>query len=158
MNVCVSSSSTREGIHKIFQEDHKPFILKCPWCTKKVKVAQPYPTLCDPMNCSSPGSSVHGTLQARILEWVAVPFSMASSQTRDQTQVSPIAGRFFTSWATREAQYTRKSAAKFKCWSWHVHECDFAGGHHSKSHFPSTWHRDMNLNYPMHLNMPIRKQ
>ena len=110
------------------------------------------------MDCSSPGCSVHGTLQARILEWVAVPFSMATSQPRDQTQVSPIAGRFFTSWAIREAQYTRKSAAKFKYRPWHMHECDFAGGHHSKFHFPSTLHRDMNSNYPMHLNMPIRTQ
>ena len=48
--------------------------------------------------------TVHGILQTRILEWVAVPFSKGSSQPRDQTQVSCIAGRFFTSWATREAQ------------------------------------------------------
>ena len=47
--------------------------------------------------------TVHGILQARILEWVAVPFSRGSSQSRDQTQVSQIAGRFFTSGATREA-------------------------------------------------------
>ena len=48
---------------------------------------------------------VHGIVQARILEWVAFPFSRdLSSQPRDQTQVSRIAGRFFTSWATREAQ------------------------------------------------------
>ena len=47
--------------------------------------------------------TVHGILQARILEWVAFPFSRGSSQPRDQTQVSRIAGRFFTSWATREA-------------------------------------------------------
>ena len=51
--------------------------------------------LCNPMNCSLPDSSVHGILQARILEWVAVPFSRGSSQPRDQTQVSCIAGRFF---------------------------------------------------------------
>ena len=49
--------------------------------------------------------TVHGILQARILEWVAFPFSRGSSQPRDQTQVSLIAGRFFTSWATREALY-----------------------------------------------------
>ena len=48
--------------------------------------------------------TVHGILQARILEWLAVPFSRGSSQPRDWTQVSRIAGRFFTSWATREAQ------------------------------------------------------
>ena len=47
---------------------------------------------------------VHGILQARILEWVAVPFSRGSSQPRDQTQVSHIAGGFFTTWAIREAQ------------------------------------------------------
>ena len=49
-----------------------------------------------PMSCSPPGSSVHGILQARILEWVAIPFSKASSPLRDQTQVSCITGRFFT--------------------------------------------------------------
>ena len=69
----------------------------------KVKVAQSCPTLCDPMDCSPPGSSIHGILQARILEWVAGPFSRGSSQPRDWTQVSHIAGRFFTIWATREA-------------------------------------------------------
>ena len=53
--------------------------------------------LCDPMEYR-----VHGILQARILEWVAFPFSRGSSQTRDQNQVSCIAGGFFTSWATRE--------------------------------------------------------
>ena len=59
---------------------------------------------CDPMDCSLPGSSVHGILQARVLEWVAISFSRGSSRPRDQTQVSRIAGRFFTLWATREAQ------------------------------------------------------
>ena len=62
----------------------------------KVKVTQSCPTLFNPMDCSLPGSSVHGILQARILEWVAVPFSRGSSQPRDRTQVSHIAGRFFT--------------------------------------------------------------
>ena len=57
-----------------------------------VKVAQLCPTLFDPMDYT-----VHGILQARILEWVAFPFSRGSSQSRDQTQVSYIAGRFFTS-------------------------------------------------------------
>ena len=55
--------------------------------------------LFDPMDCNPPGSSVHGILQARILEWVAIPFSRGSSQPRDWTQVSCIAGRFFTVWA-----------------------------------------------------------
>ena len=56
-----------------------------------VKVAQSCPTLCDPMDCIG-----HGILQTRILEWVAFPFARGSSQPRDQTQVSCIAGGFFT--------------------------------------------------------------
>ena len=58
------------------------------------------------MDCSPPSSSVYGILQARILEWVAIQFSRGSSQPRDWTQVSCIAGRFFTIWATRETLYT----------------------------------------------------
>ena len=65
----------------------------------KVKVAQPCPTLCNPMDYT-----VHGILQARILEWVAFPFSRGYSQPTDQTQVFYTAGGFFTSWVTREAQ------------------------------------------------------
>ena len=56
----------------------------------------------NPMDCSPPGSSVHGIYQARTLEWVVISFSRESSQSGDQTQVSPTAGRFFTIWATRE--------------------------------------------------------
>ena len=70
---------------------------------KKVKVTQCCSTLCDSMDCSLPGSSVHRISQARILESVNSRFSRGSSQTRDQTQVSWIAGRFFTVWATRKA-------------------------------------------------------
>ena len=65
----------------------------------EVKVAQSCPTLYNPMDYT-----VHGILQARILEYVAFPFSRGSSQPRDWTQVSHIAGGFFDSWATREAQ------------------------------------------------------
>ena len=57
----------------------------------------------DPMGCSPPSSSVHGILQARILEWIAISFSRGSSRPRDQTQVSHIAGRHFNLCATREA-------------------------------------------------------
>ena len=67
------------------------------WVT--MKVVHLCPTLWDPM-----GYTVHGILQARILEWVAFPFPKGSSQPRDWTQVSCIAGGFFTSWATRGAQ------------------------------------------------------
>ena len=61
------------------------------------------------MDCSPPGSSVHGILQERMLEWVSMPFSKGSSQSRDQMQVSHIAGGFFTVWAIREAPRPQKS-------------------------------------------------
>ena len=73
------------------------------WKKVKVLVAQSCLTLCTPMDCSSPGFSVHGVLLTTILEWVDIPISRRSSQPRDQTKVSCIAGRFFTRWATREA-------------------------------------------------------
>ena len=65
--------------------------------------------LCDPMDCSSPSSSIHGIFQARVLEWVAISFSRGSSWPRDRTQVSCIAGWRFTIWATREAHISSKS-------------------------------------------------
>ena len=67
-------------------------------CTR-AQLLQSCPTLCDPMDWGPPGSSVHGILQTRILEWVAMPCTRGSSQPRDQTHVfcvSCIAGRFFT--------------------------------------------------------------
>ena len=67
-----------------------------PMADSCVFVAQLCPTLCDPMDCNPPGSSVHEIFQARILEWVAISFSRGSSQPRDQTRVSCTAGRFFT--------------------------------------------------------------
>ena len=73
------------------------------------ETAQSCLTLCDTMDCSLPGPSVHGILQAILLEWIAIPFFRGSSQLRDQTQVSPIAGEFFTNWTTKEAQ---------EYWSW----------------------------------------
>ena len=84
-----------------------PVHLDCPYIAwlmkvKESEVAQSCPTLWDPMNCSLSGSSLHGILQARILEWVAISFSRGSSPPRDQTQVSRIAGKHFNLWATRE--------------------------------------------------------
>ena len=70
---------------------------------KKVK-SQSCLTLCDPVDCSLPVSSVHGIFQARVLEWVAISFSRGSSQPRDQTWVSHTAGRHFTIWATGSKQ------------------------------------------------------
>ena len=79
-------------------------LLTVPWLLEsESEVAQSCPILCDPMDCSLPGSSLHGILQARILEWVAISFSRGSSQLRYQTQVSCIAGRRFNLWATGEA-------------------------------------------------------
>ena len=75
----------------------------------EVKVAQSCPTLCDPMDYT-----VHGILQARILEWIGFPFSRGSSQPRDRTQVSCIAGGFFTNWAIREAPNQSR-------WQWSNH-------------------------------------
>ena len=66
------------------------------YLTSKVLVTQLCLTLCNSMDCSLTGSSVHGILQARTLEWVAIPFSRRSSWGRVRTQVSCIAGRFFT--------------------------------------------------------------
>ena len=65
-------------------------------------VAQSRPSLCDPMDCSLPGCSIHGILQARVLVWVAISFSRGSSWPRDQTRISCIAGRRFTLWAPME--------------------------------------------------------
>ena len=64
----------------------------------KVLVTQLCPTLCDPMDCSPPRSSVHGILQVRILEWIVISSSRESSKPRNRTQVSCITGRFFTIW------------------------------------------------------------
>ena len=80
------------------------FYLKCKCWWSEVKVTPSCLTLCDPMVYT-----VRGILQARILEWVAFSFSRESFQPRNQTEVSCIAGRFFTSWATKKAQR--------KCWS-----------------------------------------
>ena len=66
------------------------------------EVAQSCPTVCDPMDCKLPGSSIHGIFQARVLEWGAMAFSRGSSWPRDWTQVSHIVGRCFMVWATRE--------------------------------------------------------
>ena len=68
-----------------------------------------------PVDCSPPSSSVHGILQARILEWVAISFSRGSSQPRDQTQVSHIEGRCYNLWATREDPRYTKIRTKSLC-------------------------------------------
>ena len=82
-----------------------------PW-EVKVLVVQSCPTLLDPKDCSPPGSSVHGIPQARILERVAIPFCRGSFWPRDRTHVSCTAGRFFTTWASREALITEVFSGK----------------------------------------------
>ena len=74
----------------------------------KVLVAQLCLTFVTPKDCSPLGSSVHGISQARILEWVAIHFSRGSSRLRDWTEVSHIAGRFFTIWATTVLKWCSK--------------------------------------------------
>ena len=79
--------------------DAETFISWLQDCVCLCEVAQSCPTLCDPVDCSPPGSSVHGILQARILGWVAISFSRGSSQPRDRTWLSCIAGRRSILWA-----------------------------------------------------------
>ena len=72
-------------------------------------------THCDPVDCSPPGSSVHGISQARVLEWNAISFSRGSSWPRNRTQVSGIAGRCLTIWATREVSTSIKPGRQPDC-------------------------------------------
>ena len=76
-----------------------PLLFHCCACS----AAQFCPTLCDSLDCSPPGSFVHGISQARILEWVAISFSRVSSWSRNRTWVSCIGRRILYHWATREA-------------------------------------------------------
>ena len=80
---------------------------------KESKDAQLCLTLCDPMDCSPPGSSVRGIFQARVLEWVASSCSRGSSWPRDWTWVSCTVDRCFTIWTTREVQWSRKGYAYY---------------------------------------------
>ena len=94
--------------------DHLKISLVSIWFTSTSPVlhlvTQLCPTLCNPMDYSPPGSSI----QATILEWVAIPSSRGSSQPRDQSPLSCIAGGFFTIWDTREAQYISNAKQKIQ--------------------------------------------
>ena len=81
------------------------FLFQCRKVKSESKVAQLCLTLSGPMDCSLPGSSIHGISQARVLQWVAISFSRGSSLPRDWTWVSSIVDRHFTVWATREIQF-----------------------------------------------------
>ena len=105
----------------------------------KVLVTQLCPTLCDPMDCSPPGSSVHGIFQARILEQVAIPFSRGSSQPRDQTQVCSIASNSLSSEPRRNMlrhKLIKLTKIKYKEKDWNQQE-NFPGGTLNKN-LPAT--------------------
>ena len=93
VSVCMTPSSLLYSQNQAQCPEHS----RC--SVSEGQVPQLCPTLWDPKDYT-----FHGILQARIQEWVAFPFSRGSSQPMDRTQVSHITGRFFTSWATREAQ------------------------------------------------------
>ena len=86
---CISHISCMAGGFFTDKPPGKPWF-RDEWVSE---VTQLCPTLCDPMDCSLPGSSIHGIFQARVLEWLAISFSRGSSQLRDRTWVSCIAGR-----------------------------------------------------------------
>ena len=82
--------------YKIYKVEIEVVFMKYWFC----EVTQTCPTLCDPMDCNLPGSSIHGIFQARILERGAISFSKGSSRPRDRSRVSRLVGRRFTVWAT----------------------------------------------------------
>ena len=115
-----SYDKPRQSIKK--QRHH--FVDKCPYNQSygfssecECEVAQLCPTLCNPMDCILPSSSVHGIFQARVLELGAISFSRRSFQPRDWTQVSRIVGRCFTIWATREASIFPVVMCKYVSWT-----------------------------------------
>ena len=95
LSILFEEAELLSGQHRWWEDDFLK--ISQPDYHLKVKVAQSCLSLCEPMDYT-----IHGILQARILEWVAFPFSRGSSQARYWTQVSRIEGRFFTSWATRK--------------------------------------------------------
>ena len=112
-------------------------------------VAQSCPILCNLIDCSPPGSSVHGVPQARILEWVAILFSRVSSWPINQTQVFCIAGRFFIIWATREAPFRVYFHLYFQSW-WRLLNDSWM----TKKRRCSLWGSDANLCYRTKIIFP----
>ena len=102
--ISYATNGSETDIHTIkYESSSLPHTL-IEWKWKCYLVAQSCLTLSDSLDCSPPGSSVHGLIQARTLECIAIPLSRGSSQLKDGTWVFRIADRFFTIWTTREAQ------------------------------------------------------
>ena len=116
-------------------QNHMDTQVVCLLFWNKSEVAQLGPTLWDHMGCSLPGSFIHGIFQARVLEWIAISFSRGSSQPRDRTRVSCIAGRRFTIWAIREAPNWKPS---YKEWmnEWKLFCSEQPHGLYSPWNFP----------------------
>ena len=111
--ICFPSLQPKSGPLAVRVGQHHR-VLTANWCScigssHCCVVAKSSLTLCNPMDCSLPGSSVQEILQARILEWVAVSFSRGSSQPRDWTRVSSIGRWLLYHWATRESLFTATS-------------------------------------------------
>ena len=128
------------------------------------KSLQSCPTLCYPMDCSLPGSSVHGILQARILEWVAMSFSRGSSQPMDGTLVSmspALSGGFFTTSTTWEAQCNVETWVQSLGWEnpwrweWLPTQVFWPGDFHGQSSLTgcSPWgHKELDTTKQLSLN------
>ena len=128
----------------------------------KSEVAQSCPTLCDPMDYSLPSFSIHGILQARILEWVAMSFSRVSSRPRDQTWVSRIVGRRFNLWAT-EGGHLFRLTCSVVLWGgrntankyhWHVWGVLRVSGSHWV--YPSSWQRVLSWSTLLRLQVALQ--
>ena len=148
------------------------YMFICPWTIHRIglhvfklyidgiikwsEVTQSCPTLCDPVDCSLPGSPVHGIFQARELEWVAVSFSRGSSRPRDWTRVSRFVGRRFTIWAW---QVYKTSVLFSACCSfsvvfaWFIH-VDMCGSSWSLSLLKLLLFEDLT----MHLLSPVNRR
>ena len=136
--------------HSSYSPRH--FSWRCIILAAFILVAQSCPTLRNPMDYSPPGSPVHGILQARILKWVAIPFSKASFWPRDWTWFSCVAGRFFTFWATREAhdkarQHIKKQRHHFTSKGLYSQSYGFSGSitwmwklGHKEGWAPKSWY------------------
>ena len=104
-----------------------------------VHVTQLCPILCDPIDCNAPGSSVHGILQARILEWVAIPFSRRSSRPRDQTQVFHTAGNSLPSEPPGKSLSSHNAVTCFKSKQSHKTSDHHAVQHRSRGFIALTY-------------------